>query len=612
MKTLSFFVYLILAIFSSNIVASSHEAAPYIEQALQNKLDQKPVWHKLLHYDSLSQKPEVLTESFYLSDSENFSPRAELIATIEAYFSDDETYIDSKAQCNFPARYLWLSQHIDLPNYQFRHPSCTRLEKWAKFDEVSSLSAVMVSGYFGNPASTFGHSLLKFNSENEQRFLDLTFNYGALVPENESVIVYILKGLFGGYESGFSDGYFYSQDMVYSRTEFRDMWDYELQLSDYERHLIMAHLWEVSGKKFKYYFLTENCAFKIGEILALVEQDDTLTQNSNLWYAPIELFNRIEQVDEKRESNYIKNIEFVPSFERKLNAQIAGLSASERIGLSYWIKHRQFDDKTSLSPQSKIQILNTLIAYYEFKNIAEPKQNNYKELKRKVLVARLSLPGAKIDPVKIETLPSPKETSPPMKFAGGALVKEDYSYATLSWSPFFYSATGLNSLQGGELVVFDLLMRLNDQFVELEHLDLMSIRKMPSFGYGLTGGFDLGWNMKLSYERNQADELAPAFKAGLFDGVKFNNSQYLAGTNFQAQPNEAGDWFIEPYLAWHYSQTKFKSKLSVGAAYDLQAEKTAQNHELDLSYFFTTKFALTLNLNYRETSKALISFSVFK
>lgn len=98
----------------------------------------------------------------------------------------------------------------------------------------------------------------------------------------------------------------------------------------------------------------------------------------------------------------------------------------------------------------------------------------------------------------------------------------------------------------------------------------------------------------------------------MFDGVKFNNSQYLVGTNVQAQPNEGGDWFIEPYLAWHYSHTKFQSKVSVGAAYDLETEEMAQNHDLDLSYFFTTKFALTLNFNYRETSKALISVNLFK
>lgn len=612
MKALGLFLYLVLGVFSSSILASTHEPSAYVEQALQNRLDQNTVWHKLLHYDSLSRKTEVLTQGFYLSDTEKFSPKAELMATIEAYFTDNEAYIDGKAQCTYPARYLWLSQYLDFPEYQFRNASCTKLEQWAKFDEVTSLSAVMVSGYFGNPASTFGHSLLKFNSKNEQRFLDLTFNYGALVPENESVIVYIFKGLFGGYESGFSDGYFYSQDMVYSRTEFRDMWDYELQLSDFERQLIMAHLWEVSGKKFRYYFLTENCAFKIGEILALVEDEDTLTKNANLWYAPVELFNRIEQVDEKRDQSYIKNIEFVPSFERKLNAQIATLSASERSALSYWIEHKQFDGKASLSAQFKIRVLNTLIAYYEFKSIAEPQKQDYKELKRKVLVARLSLPSAKIDPVESDSLPSPMETSPPMKFGLGALGNQSQSYATLSWSPFFYSSTGLNSLQGGELVVFDLLMRLKDQSVELEHLDLMSIRKMPSFGYGLTGGFDLGWNMKLSYNRNQTDELAPAIKAGLFDGLHLNYSQYLVGTNLKAQPNEGGDWFIEPYLAWHYSQAKFKSKISVGAAYDLQANHAVQNHELDLSYFFSTKLALTLNLNHHETTQTFISVNLFK
>ena len=612
MKVLSVFLYLVFALISPGLLASENDSASYIEQAIQKGLDQHPVWHKLLHYDSLSRKTEVLTEGFYLSDTKSFDPKEELSATIKAYFSNSEDYIDGKAQCTYPARFLWLSQYIDLPGYQFRNSSCVKLEKWAQFDEVTSISAVMVSGYFGNPASTFGHSLLKFNSKNEQRFLDLTFNYGALVPEDESILVYIMKGLFGGYQSGFSDGYFYSQDMVYSRTEFRDMWDYELQLSDYERHLIMAHLWEVSGKKFRYYFLTENCAFKIGEILALVEQDDTLTKNANLWYAPVELFNRIEKVDEKRENAYIKNIEFVPSFERKLNAQIAELSVLERAGLTYWVEHHQFDGETQLSPQSKIRILNTLIAYYEFKHIANPEQKSFKELKRKVLVARLTLPSAKIEPIEIESLPSPIETSPPMRFGVGGLLNEDYSYVAMSWSPFFYNSTGMNSLQGGELVVFDLMVRMDQQSAELEHLDLMRVRKMPSFGYGLTGGFDFGWNVQLSYDRNLTDELAPKIKGGLFDGIKHSHSLYLIGTDIQAQPNEEGDWFIEPYLSWHYSQKKFQSRMTLGASYDIEAENAAQNHELDMSYFFSTKFAINLNVHYRETATGLLSLNIYK
>lgn len=170
----------------------------------------------------------------------------------------------------------------------------------------------------------------------------------------------------------------------------------------------------------------------------------------------------------------------------------------------------------------------------------------------------------------------------------------------------------MNSLQGGELVVFDLMVRMDQQSAELEHLDLMRVRKMPSFGYGLTGGSDFGWNVQLSYDRNVTDELTPKIKGGLFDGIKHGHSQYLIGTDVQAQPNEEGDWFIEPYLSWHYSQTKFQSKMTLGASYDIETENAAQNHELDISYFFSTKFAINLNVHYRETATGLLSLNIYK
>ena len=68
------------------------------------------------------------------------------------------------------------------------------------------------------------------------------------------MLLYILKGLTGQYQSGYSDQYFYNQDLTYRDTEFRDMWEYELNLTEEEKELILLHIWEITAKKYDYYF----------------------------------------------------------------------------------------------------------------------------------------------------------------------------------------------------------------------------------------------------------------------------------------------------------------------------------------------------------------------
>ena len=209
--------------------AQASPATEVLKEAEQRNLARHPTWLNLLHYEAGGNQSVVLTDEFFLSPDGRRDPRAELTATIQAYFSPWDGNADEHARCRFPARYFWLSNQLILPGYTLRESRCQHLEDWALFDSVKSVSFLLVSGYFGNPASTFGHALLKLNTDapdDQLGFFDLTLYYGALVPEHENTLLYMVHGLFGGYEAGFSDRYFYTQDLVYTRTEFRDMWEY--------------------------------------------------------------------------------------------------------------------------------------------------------------------------------------------------------------------------------------------------------------------------------------------------------------------------------------------------------------------------------------------------
>ena len=280
------------------------------------------MWLKLLHYDRHGQRSEIVSDDFFLSPTGKTAPAAELQATLAAYFESWPADTNLHVRCRFPARYFWLSQQIDLPGYVVREPRCGRLEKWAMLDRLRSVSLLLVSGYFGNPASTFGHALLRLNTgdADDPNMLDVTINYGALVPENELMVLYVYRGLFGGYQSGFSDKYFYTEDLVYARKELRDFWVYELNLSDEQVRLLAFHLWEVIGKKFTYHFLTQNCAYRLAELLELVTDEPWLT-NSRVWYLPVEMFHRLTTLDAARPGRLVRSVLFIPSSQRELQHQ---------------------------------------------------------------------------------------------------------------------------------------------------------------------------------------------------------------------------------------------------------------------------------------------------
>ncbi len=323
---IAFFVF-----FINSPVAGAAFWDDYLTETQQEELAHHPVWLKLLHFDEEGNQSEILTDDFFLSPNGRYDPKAEMLAMIEAYFEPWGEDTDSHPRCQFPARFFWLSQHIPLPNYTLRIPQCKRLENWALFDKVKSVSLLLVSGYFGNPASTFGHSLLKLNTDSyddQAGLLDLSINFGALVPENEPTWLYVARGLLGGYQSGFSDKYFYTQDIAYSRTEFRDIWDYELLLSDFDRTLLVLHIWEVVGKKFKYFFLKKNCAFRLTELLEIVIPEPLL-ETAKFWYVPVETFHRLIEIDTERRNagkqGLITSVRFIPSSQRKLYHQFVRL-----------------------------------------------------------------------------------------------------------------------------------------------------------------------------------------------------------------------------------------------------------------------------------------------
>lgn len=468
-------------------------------------------WRRLLLVPPGAVRSEVRSPEFFLAPQAAGEPRAELEATLLAWSQAWPEDAQQHPRCRFPARYYWLAQHVSLPGYTEREPRCSGLERWARFDQLRSASVLLVSGYFGNPASTFGHALLRLNTGEPTRdttLLDLAFNFGALVPPNESMPRYVLQGLTGGYAAAFSDKFFYTQDLVYSRTEFRDVWDYELELSRDQLMLLTLHLYELVGRKFDYYFLTDNCAFRLAQVIELASGHE-LSSRARLWYAPVELFHRLHEADAARPGKAIRAIRFVPSSERGLHSAFGALSPDERRAANAALDAapREVERLLGAWPvDRRVAVLDSLISHAQFRHVAEQPSVTLatRERMASLLRQRLSLPPSDVLPDASGSLPSPATASPPMSLSLGlgADRARPGSRLMLRGAVFDYNPLDDHGLLGGELVVLDTQVALGRAGrISLERLDLIRARKLDVSGVDIDGMDRLSWHTVVGLRR---------------------------------------------------------------------------------------------------------------
>ncbi len=592
-----------------------------LSDALVERLAAHWQWQRLLHIPQPGRPSDIRSADFFLAERGRTDAVAELRATLRAYAEPWPGEPDTHARCRFPARYRWLSRHVNLPGYERRDTRCQRFEQWARLDQLRSISVLLISGYFGNPASTFGHALLKLNSDQDAAaggLLDLSINYGALVPENEWAPVYVLRGLFGGYEAAFSDKLHYTNDLVYARTEFRDAWDHELVLDEQARELLVMHLWEIVGRKLTYYFLTDNCAYRLAELLELVT-GSRLLGRSSVWFIPVEMFHRIDEAQQRDSIRLVNTIRFVPSAERSLRHRFAALTPAEAWAAAEGIA----DDAANLPrtlqalPSERASaVLDGLMAYYEFQMAAEgpPTRLALQEAKNRVLRHRLSLPAAEPKEPGIEPLMSPASAAAPMEVAlGVGHVAQGTVFARLRWAPVSYDFGSFNALQGGELTVMDVVADIDAHgAVRLEQFDLFRVRKLNVNRMKLPQDSTLSWQARMGVRReiregeSRTDEFASVGIGRAAACTSFLLCYAMLDVLVQSAPSRLA---LQPGLGLVSSQANWRGALSVGSRHDIGLRRWRGHLAAHLSRRLSQHDSIRLEVRQDEQVRTVLSFA---
>ncbi|MEM7611055.1 MAG: DUF4105 domain-containing protein [Pseudomonadota bacterium] len=533
---------------------------------------------------------------------------------------------DNSVRCRFPARTTWLAQQLSKPEWK-DFSNCDRLNVWANFSELESVSLIMISGYFGNPASTFGHSLMRINNggQRDSALLDLGINFGARVPPQEPTLRYIIRGLAGGYQAGFSDRTFFEHDQTYSRVEFRDRWEYTLALTADEAHFLTMHIWELAARQFTYYFLEQNCSYRLAELLELVF-DRELLSGVTTWYAPVSLFHDLRDAEATLGRPLFTDVTYVPSVEQVLRYRLAGLTVSEQESLfaiadptlEWTVVVDQLNDHNSTKTRQLMYAAALDYFNYVLAGSEEDEHHEIRTRRQQVLQARLGLPvtsNAQPTPPPPRRPPSSR-TGPSAIEAGLGHTENSDNYLALGIAAFRHRSIGDNSLQGSSLVVADVGFGIAEQEgVFLNYLDIVRAQKRNAPYFRLPNESKASWSVAAGVERRSGICLdclesyasgwyGRAFRAGRSVTISAGLAGRLSskGQAVEIGPTASLQWRPTPHFASAWSATVDHAPANgrTDMRFTWQARWSLMDRwELNLRAFERDGYNTTVTLTYR-------------
>jgi hypothetical protein len=302
-----------------------------IAHAAQLRLAERKEWLRLVHYRKTlfgGWESQVDGPPFFLAVDGKDSPRAELEATLRA-FTAPAAAPDVHALCRFPARFIWLANQLSLGSADVPTVACPGYADFVKKLAPRSLTLIFSSYYLNNPASAFGHTFLRVNKtmrsgESESReLLDYGVDFSAVVDTGNAVL-YAFKGMFGLFPGTFHKMPFFYKVREYNDFESRDLWEYDLDLSQAQVQTVVAHLWELGQTYIAYYYLSENCSYHILGALEVASPDLELTSKLG-W--PVIPSDTVKAVLQNR--GLVKGISYRPSNRTQFRQRLETLHADE-------------------------------------------------------------------------------------------------------------------------------------------------------------------------------------------------------------------------------------------------------------------------------------------
>lgn len=458
--------------------------------------------------------------AFFTSSNGKHSPSGELAATLSAFFSK-QPWGDKQepAQCAFIARYEWLDSQLHFDPRRLPRLSCKQFDKWYGAINPGSLTLVFPSAYINNPSSMFGHTLLRVDTPDQTektRLLSYAINYGAETG-NDNGVAFAIKGIFGGYHGTVGIGPYYIKVKEYSDVESRDIWEYQLNFTQDEIRRLLAHVWELRGVYFDYYFFDENCSYLVLTLLDVARPELGLSDGFPGWVIPSDTLRRLTQ-----HSGLVKQVVYRPAAGTRLAHQASLLSDTEQTtALALADSTLPIDGliNQDRSEAAKADILLLAHDYLRYEFLADRREKKpASQLSRQLLTARSTMSTDR------PPLPVPTPTTRPEQGHATGMVQlglgsEDaHDFLKLRLRPAYHDLLDDDNgyVSGAQIDFLNISLRLQNDKLKLDEFTAVDIVSLTPRNHLFK---PISWRIRTAWQRRiLPDNPSPSRPSFRLDG----------------------------------------------------------------------------------------------
>lgn len=546
-------------------------------------LDQlKPIahsqqWSHLLHYRKHPFSGRYISENdspnFFLAKEGKTSLVAELQENLEQFLLTD--VVDNQsAQCQFPARYHWVKQQF--PELSFTDQSCSDLEQWRDELGAEYLTLVFPASHINSPSSMYGHTFIRLDKKDpaSNKLLAHSVNFAANADPDDNELVFSWKGLTGGYPGVVSVLPYYAKTNEYSHMEYRDIWEYQLDLNKEEADQFVRHIWETKDTFFDYFFFDENCSYRLLALLDASSERIDVTDDFMFTALPVDTIRALQKRD------LVEDTEYRPSAASKMEHKSQQVSRPA-LEQAKKLVEQDADTQQSLTKFSEHEQAQTLeLAYAYARYLAVKKKQATPELRKRtinLLSARAKLPVSSVfDDVPVPTYRDDQgHLSQRLQFKAGSTFSDERSgsrsnrlgFIDLNYRAAFHEVMDLPQgfVPGSQIQMGNLKLRLWDggavrlqqfQIVDILSLSHQTHLQQPT-AWSVSGGLDrfIGADAELFGYVNAGFGKAWLTSAGRFYGLA--QAQLLADNQF----HRGAQLSFGPRVGWLWQGDRIQAQL---------------------------------------------------
>ena len=468
----------------------------YIENTQALQLHQHPTWQQLTYTQQGTS--EVEYPKFFLSANGQQQPQQEILANVAALF--EHAPADQSVRCRFPARSAWLIEQLQIEEHSLPQVDCPALDAWWENIQPHSATLIYATDFMGNPSSMFGHTLLRIDPQHHKdlKLVSYAVNYAATVT-GQSDWSFALKGLTGQYPGEYSILPYYRKVKEYGDFESRDLWEYQLNLSPQETQFMVQHLWEMQQVSFPYYFISDNCAYRLLGLIDLVRPELKLQQAFSRVTIPIETLKILES------QGLVKDVVYRPALETQLNTQArehgqALAVAAQRLTQKPIEKMAESLRMYSELEQAKILEMAYDALYLQLtQRQVEAAQAQPKLRRILALRSYLDVEKQRDLPAKPQLDPSRSHHAKNVKLSAGKVQGNDF--ISLSHRQAYHDLIDPQAgfRLGTQLQVLEGTLEYREQRLKLSDFNLLSVNAyspLTAFKSDISWGFNLGWQQE--------------------------------------------------------------------------------------------------------------------